>query len=114
MVQIIPSVRRCEKLASGRDGRRNRLPHLPCCPKVCKLGGAGGFACRANFSHLLRLSGEFTGQTVSALTLGAICTHGILPIASVCGCRYAKPAANNPKCGRISPSVTIEPCLAAR
>src|SRR2546430_14958661 len=43
----------CEKLASGRPGRRNRLPHLPCCPKVCKLGGAGGFACRANFSHLL-------------------------------------------------------------
>src|SRR5437870_2518206 len=47
--QIAPSVRRCEKLASGRPGRRNRLPHLPCCPKVCKLGGAGGFACRANF-----------------------------------------------------------------
>src|SRR5438094_5199752 len=59
MVQIIPSVRRCEKLASGRPGRRNRLPHLPCCTKVCKVGGAGGFACRANFSH--------------ALTLGAMC-----------------------------------------
>src|SRR6266571_1641695 len=51
--QIAPSVRRCEKLASGRPGRRNRLPHLPCCPKVCKLGGAGGFACRANFSNRL-------------------------------------------------------------
>ena len=50
---IAPSVGRCEKLASGRPGRRNRLPHLSCCAKVCKLGGAGGFACRANFSHLL-------------------------------------------------------------
>src|SRR2546422_3990398 len=27
---ITPSVRRCEELASGRPGRRNRLPHLPC------------------------------------------------------------------------------------
>src|SRR5438132_1272016 len=49
---IAPSVRSCEELASGRPGRRNRLPHLPCCARVCKLGGAGGFACRANFSHL--------------------------------------------------------------
>src|SRR5207249_270599 len=46
-----------DELASGRPGRRNRLPHLPCCPKVCKLGGAGGFACRANSSHLLTLRG---------------------------------------------------------
>ena len=69
---IASSVRRCEKLASGRDARRNRLPHLPCCPKVCKLGGAGGFACRANFSHLLQRGDGFTGQTVPALTLGAM------------------------------------------
>src|SRR5438034_5543500 len=52
---IAPSVRSCEELASGRPGRRNRLPHLPCCPRVCKLGGAGGFACRANSSHLLTI-----------------------------------------------------------
>src|SRR5947209_237464 len=31
----------------------------------------------------------FTGQTVPALTLGAIGSHGIRPIASVCACRYA-------------------------
>src|SRR6266566_4297004 len=36
-------------------GRPNRLPHFPCCARVCKVGGAGGFACRANFSHLLTL-----------------------------------------------------------
>src|SRR5437016_4488166 len=47
-------LRSCEKLACG-PGRRNRLPNLPYCPRVCKLGGAGGFACRANSSHLLTL-----------------------------------------------------------
>src|SRR5439155_1059066 len=53
--KTVPALRSCEKLASGRPGRRNRLPHLPCRPRVCKLGGAGGFACRANSSHLLTL-----------------------------------------------------------
>src|SRR5436309_6602366 len=37
-----------KNLASGRPGRRNRLPHL----EFAKLGGAGGFACQA---HLLAL-----------------------------------------------------------
>jgi len=41
------------KIDFERPGRRDRLPHLPCCARVCKVGGAGGFACRANFSHLL-------------------------------------------------------------
>src|SRR5437667_11112818 len=53
----VPALRSCEKLASGRPGRQNRLPHRPSGPKVCKLGGAGGFACRANSSHLLTLRG---------------------------------------------------------
>src|SRR5204862_7177636 len=69
--QITPSVRRCEKLASWRDGRRNSLPHLPCCPKVCKMGGAGGFACRA-ICHTLSAGGRGAGETVPSLTLGVI------------------------------------------
>src|SRR5207245_10701134 len=31
------------------------LLYKPCCTRVCKPGGAGGFACRANLSHLLTL-----------------------------------------------------------
>src|SRR6267142_5978499 len=66
---ITPSVRRCEKLAPVRPGRRNRLPHLACYARVCEVGGAGGFACRANFSHLLS---EGTERSVPSLTLRVI------------------------------------------
>jgi len=40
---------------SGGSADENRLPHLACYEGFAKLGGAGGFACRANFSRLLSL-----------------------------------------------------------
>src|SRR2546426_8270085 len=74
-------LRSCEKLACGRPGRRNRLPHLLCCPRVCKLGGAGGFACRANSSHLQ--------------TLGAIAERQLSAAPYCCSIRSDPPSASD-------------------
>src|SRR2546427_7671220 len=48
-----------------RPPRSTLFPYTNALPisKVCKLGGAGGFACRANFSHLLS-EGTGAGETV--------------------------------------------------
>src|SRR5438309_11955817 len=70
-----PSCRRHRPRAVGVKnwpGTRNRLPHPVCKPLDTKEGGADGFVCRAARKPILH---------TFSLTLGAIGSHGIRPIA---------------------------------